>query len=85
MLRAFAANLAGFKLPSDRVFDGVDLGPVLFDGVDQGPLIVFFFQVGIVSLIHLSRLTPDCPPRSSRGPVSPELVALAESALAGSR
>lgn len=30
------ANLANFTLPSNRSFDGIDLGPVLFDGSDQG-------------------------------------------------
>jgi arylsulfatase G len=30
------ANLAGFTLPSNRSFDGIDLSPVLFDGSNQG-------------------------------------------------
>lgn len=30
------AQLAGFPLPSNRSFDGIDLSPVLFDGAHQG-------------------------------------------------
>ena len=30
------ARLAGFTLPSNRSYDGIDLSPVLFDGSDQG-------------------------------------------------
>jgi arylsulfatase G len=30
------APLAGATLPSDRSWDGIDLGPVLFDGSDTG-------------------------------------------------
>lgn len=28
--------LAGVKLPTDRVYDGIDLAPVLFKGIEQG-------------------------------------------------
>jgi len=35
------AKLAGFSLPKDRVFDGIDITPVLFDGVEQGHKTLF--------------------------------------------
>jgi arylsulfatase G len=30
------AALSGATLPTDRVYDGIDLSPILFDGLDQG-------------------------------------------------
>ncbi len=50
------ANLAGFTLPSDRSFDGIDLSPVLFDGSDQGHEYLFhpdFF--GILSAVRYNQ------------------------------
>lgn len=35
------AHLAGFQLPTNRSFDGMDLSPVLFDGSDQGHEFLF--------------------------------------------
>ena len=35
------AKLAGFTLPSNRSYDGINLGPVLFDGSDQGHEFLF--------------------------------------------
>ena len=35
------AKLAGFSLPANRSFDGIDLSPVLFDGSNQGHEFLF--------------------------------------------
>jgi arylsulfatase A-like enzyme len=35
------ANLAGFKLPTNRTFDGIDLSPLLFDNVTDGHQVLF--------------------------------------------
>ena len=50
------AHLAGFTLPSNRSYDGVDLSPVLFDGSNQGHDYLFhpdFF--GILSAVRYNQ------------------------------
>jgi arylsulfatase G len=50
------ANLAGFTLPSNRSFDGIDLGPVLFDGSNQGHEFLFHpDQNGTLSAVRYNQ------------------------------
>jgi arylsulfatase G len=50
------ANLAGFTLPSNRSFDGIDLGPVLFDGSNQGHEYLFHTdQNGTLSAVRYNQ------------------------------
>jgi arylsulfatase G len=50
------ANLAGFTLPSNSSFDGIDLSPVLFDGSDQGHEVLFHpDQNGTLSAIRYNQ------------------------------
>ena len=50
------AHLAGFILPSNRSFDGIDLSPVLFDGSDQGHEFLFHpDQNGTLSAVRYNQ------------------------------
>ena len=50
------ANLAGFILPSNRSFDGIDLSPVLFDGSNQGHEYLFHpDQNGTLSAVRYNQ------------------------------
>ncbi len=50
------ANLAGFTLPSNRSFDGIDLSPVLFDGSNQGHEYLFHpDQNGTLSAVRYNQ------------------------------
>lgn len=50
------ANLAGFTLPSNRSFDGIDLSSVLFDGSDQGHDYLFHpDMLGILSAVRYNQ------------------------------
>jgi arylsulfatase G len=50
------ANLAGFTLPSNLSFDGIDLGPVLFDGSNQGHETLFHSdQNGTLSAVRYNQ------------------------------
>jgi arylsulfatase G len=50
------ANLAGFTLPSNRSYDGIDIGRVLFDGSDQGHEFLFHpDQNGTLSAIRYNQ------------------------------
>jgi hypothetical protein len=50
------AHLAGFTLPTNRSFDGIDLSPVLFDGSDQGHEFLFHPDIlGILSAVRYNQ------------------------------
>ena len=50
------AHLAGFTLPSNRSYDGIDLSPVLFDGSDQGHELLFHpDQNGTLSAVRYNQ------------------------------
>ncbi len=50
------ANLAGFTLPSNRSFDGIDLSPVLFDDSNQGHEYLFHpDQNGTLSAVRYNQ------------------------------
>ena len=50
------ANLAGFTLPTNRSYDGIDLSPVLFDGSNQGHEYLFHpDQNGTLSAVRYNQ------------------------------
>jgi arylsulfatase G len=50
------AHLAGFNLPLNRSFDGIDLSPVLFDGSNQGHEYLFHpDQFGVLSAVRYNQ------------------------------
>jgi arylsulfatase G len=50
------AHLAGFTLPLNRSFDGIDLSPVLFDGSDQGHEYLFHpDEFGVLSAVRYNQ------------------------------